>query len=103
MMRFATAIRERLGIDTCVVHPTQFAAACDKDGACVASGPFTPQPRISTGAGDHFNAGFCAGRMGGLSLQQSLQTGVATSGYYVRHAQSPSRAQLIEFLKSLGC
>ncbi len=103
MMRFATAIRERLQIDTCVVHPTQFAAACDASGACVASGPFTAQPKISTGAGDHFNAGFCAGRLAGLNLQQSLQTGVATSGYYVRNAQSPDRAQLIEFLQTLGC
>jgi hypothetical protein len=27
--------------------------------------------------------------------------GVATSGYYVRNAQSPTREQLVEFLSSL--
>ena len=42
------------------------------------------QPKISTGAGDHFNAGFCLGRVLGFWLAESLCAGVATSGYYVR-------------------
>jgi sugar/nucleoside kinase (ribokinase family) len=59
------------------------------------------EPKISTGAGDHFNAGFCLGRVLGLSLEESLCTGVGTSGYYVRTAISPTAAQLAEFIANL--
>ena len=61
-------------------------------------GPFTDNPLISTGAGDHFNAGFCLGKLLGLPDDQAATAAVGTSGYYVRHAASPSLAQLAEFL-----
>ncbi len=99
--KLAADIRAKLGIHTCVVHPVAFAAAADATGAVCVPGPFTPKPKISTGAGDHFNAGFCVGRILGLDLAQALQTGVGTSGYYVRNAASPSVEQLAKFLKSL--
>jgi sugar/nucleoside kinase (ribokinase family) len=101
MMDLAAAIREKLGISVCVVHPTYFAAAADANGTAVAAGPYTANPKISTGAGDHFNSGFCLGQLLGLNLAESLQTGVGVSGYYVRTAVSPSREQLAEFLGGL--
>ncbi len=97
----AALIRDALRIDTVVIHPTQFAAAADASGATHVVGPFTPKPKITTGAGDHFNAGFCIGRLLGLDLAASLQTGVATSGYYVRNAKSPRLEDLRKFLKTL--
>jgi sugar/nucleoside kinase (ribokinase family) len=97
----ARGIREALGISICVVHPTAFATAANAQETAVAPGPYTPNPKISTGAGDHFNAGFCIGQIAGLSLEESLQIGVATSGYYVRNASSPGRLQLVEFLREL--
>ncbi len=101
MMDTASAIRQKLNVQICVVHPTQFAAAADENGTAVASGPYTAKPKISTGAGDHFNSGFCFGRLLGLDIAQSLQCGVGVSGFYVRQAHSPSRAELIDFLSSL--
>jgi sugar/nucleoside kinase (ribokinase family) len=86
--RHAACILEKLQIDTVVIHPTAFAAAADATGATHVAGPFTAKPKITTGAGDHFNAGFCIGRLLGLDLAASLQVGVATSGYYVRQAKS---------------
>ena len=56
---------------------------------------------ISTGGGDHFNAGFCLGKLIGADNEISLQIGVATSGYYVRTAQSPNALELADFLQSL--
>jgi hypothetical protein len=97
----AAAIREALGIHTVVLHPTSFAAAADPTGATHVVGPFTPKPKITTGAGDHFNAGFCIGRLLDLDLAASLQIGVATSGYYVRNAKSPKLDDLKKFLKTL--
>lgn len=101
VMRQAAAIREVLGIHTVVIHPTSFAAAADATGAAHVLGPFTPKPKITTGAGDHFNAGFCIGRLLGAGLASSLQIGVGTSGYYVRHAKSPRLADLKQFLQTL--
>lgn len=97
----AGAIREKLGISTVVVHPVQFACGADKTGEYSVTGPFTAKPKISTGAGDHFNAGFVIGQLLGLSLAHSLQLAVANSGYYVRHAASPNREQLVRFLQTL--
>ncbi len=97
----ADAIRAKLEIGVVVVHPTRFAAAANADEAVVVDGPFIAQPKISTGAGDHFNAGFCLGQLLGANLQESLQMGVGTSGFYVRSANSPSREELAEFLTSL--
>ncbi len=100
-VEMARSIRAHLGISLCVVHPTAYATAADANGEAVVDGPFTPHPKISTGAGDHFNAGFCVGYLLGGTLEEALQTGVGTSGFYVRNAASPTRAQLAEFLQSL--
>lgn len=97
----AGAIREKLGLHTVVVHPTEFACGADPDGEAFVKGPFTAKPKITTGAGDHFNAGFLIGRLLGLSLAHSLQLAVANSGFYVRHATSPNREQLVRFLQTL--
>ncbi len=97
----AEKIRRALKIDTVVIHPTQFAAAADETGTSHVAGPFTPKPKITTGAGDHFNAGFCVGRLLGMDLRASLQSGVGTSGYYVRNAKSPSVEDLRKFLRTL--
>ena len=47
-------------------------------------------PLITTGAGDHFNAGFMHGRLLGLPPENCLTVGVCTSGHYVRTAHSPT-------------
>ena len=97
----AGAIREKLGLHTVVVHPVQYACGADAEGEVSVEGPYTAKPKISTGAGDHFNTGFLIGRLLGLSLAHSLQLAVATSGYYVRHASSPNRENLVRFLQTL--
>jgi sugar/nucleoside kinase (ribokinase family) len=97
----AVKIREKLGVHTVVIHPVAFAAAADADGSAAVQGPFIEKPKITTGAGDHFNAGFCIGRILGAPVDVSLQIGVGTSGFYVRTAKSPSAADMVEFLRGL--
>jgi hypothetical protein len=55
-------------------------------------------PLITTGAGDHFNAGFSTGQLLGLDPESCLATGVCTSGHYVRTGESPTLAQIETFL-----
>ena len=97
----ARAIRQKMGIYCCVVHPRGGAAAATAQGSARFTGPFVKQPKISTGAGDHFNAGFSMGQVLGFNLEESLCCGVGTSGYYVRNGASPTGIQLAEFMEKL--
>lgn len=102
----AANIRAAMGLRCCVVHPRRAAAGCmiDADGhehRATFLGPFIESPKLSTGAGDNFNAGFCLGLLAGLPLDQMLCAGTATSGFYVRSAHSPALQDLTEFCDAL--
>lgn len=100
LQTLAARIREKLEIDTVVVHPVECAACATPDGTAFASGPLCDDPKITTGAGDHFNSGFVTGRLIGLSPEAALTLAVATSGHYVRTAVSPTLEDLAEFIGS---
>ena len=95
----ADKIRLALKIDIVVIHPREGAVVsyCKKN--VWIDGPFCKQPLYSTGAGDNFNAGFCFGLLLGLNPEESLLTGVYTSGYYVRKGKSPDKYELVKFMK----
>ena len=99
LKKMATDIRRKLEISCVLSHPVDSAACATKDGAWWSEGPFTDNPKITTGAGDHFNAGFCAARLSGFSPLTSLSLATCTSGHYVRTAQSPTTNQVVELLK----
>lgn len=94
----AARIRETLNIDTLVIHPTVDAACATPSGTAYVKGPYCQKPKITTGAGDHFNSGFVTARLIGLSPTAALTLAVATSGFYVRTAVSPSLDELAEFI-----
>jgi len=94
----ATDIRENLQMAAVVVHPKESAACATAAGEAWVPGPYVTKPLITTGAGDHFNAGFMSGRLLGLAPADCLTLGVCTSGHYVRTAQSPSLGDLETFL-----
>ncbi len=98
LRQIAADIRERLKISTVVVHPKESAACATPEGDWWIPGPYVTKPRITTGAGDHFNAGFVFGQLLGLPPEQCLTTGVCTSGHYVRSAESPTVDDLESFL-----
>ncbi len=94
----ATRIAAQWRVGTLVVHPVASALAVTAGQVSIVQGPWTPRPKVTTGAGDHFNSGFCLGKLLGFDNQMSLLAGVAASGIYVRTAQSPTIAELAEFL-----
>lgn len=96
----ASEIHKVLKVDTIVAHPVTCAFGTHGGEVFRVQGPYTAKPKISTGAGDHFNAGFCLGKLLGFDTELALLTGVTTSGYYVRTAKSPSIEDLITMLKS---
>lgn len=96
------SIAERLDIEGVIVHPTDRASAVVEGQYVEVEGPYTPKPRLTTGAGDNFNAGVCLGLALNLPIQDSLTLGVGTSGFYVREGTSPTFDQLRRFLKTHG-
>jgi sugar/nucleoside kinase (ribokinase family) len=96
----ALEINRRVPVNTLVIHPVSYALAAGNGIISLVEGPFTPKPLITTGAGDHFNSGFCLGKLLGLDNAQSVLTGVATSGHYVRTAQSPGIPDLAKMLRA---
>ena len=59
---------------------------------------FCKKPKILTGGGDNFNAGYCYSLFKELNLFQTLLVANAVSGSYVQKGISPSVDDLIEFL-----
>jgi sugar/nucleoside kinase (ribokinase family) len=96
----ALEISRHVPVNTLVVHPVSYALAAGNGAVFLVQGPFTPKPVITTGAGDHFNSGFCLGKLLGLDNAQCVLTGVATSGHYVRTAQSPTIPDLAKLLRA---
>lgn len=95
-------IREAMGIYGVVVHAIKYAGATVGGEHAGIVGPFCPSPKLSTGAGDHFNGGFCGGLLADLPVLDALYAGVGTSGWYVRNGRSPTLEDVVGLLKSWG-
>jgi hypothetical protein len=95
----ATRIAKAMGVYGVVVHAVKCAGAVIDGASAGIDGPYCANPRLSTGAGDHFNGGFASGLLSGLDVRGALYSGVGTSGWYVRNARSPGRADVIGFLR----
>lgn len=92
-------LAQSLGLYSVVVHPTSEAATVIRGEYYHVNGPYTSKPKLTTGAGDNFNAGFCLGQVLDLDPEQCVTLGVATSGFYVREAKSPNLEEVIDFMK----
>ena len=100
LAQLAIEIQKRVAVETLVVHPVAYALTVSNGKADIVEGSVCRKPTITTGAGDHFNSGFCLGRLLGLSNADSLLCGVSTSGHYVRSAESPRVADLSRFMRN---
>jgi len=96
----AAAIRESVEVSCVLIHPLRRSICATEEGAWEVPGPFCAEPKLTTGAGDVFNSGFCHGLLSGLSHQQSLAAGGCASGFYVRNARPATNEELVAFLRS---
>jgi len=98
LMECAIQLREKLGISIVMIHPREFAVAASSTEAVCVDGPVYANPLVTTGAGDHLNAGFCLALLLDFQLEQCARLGVMFSGYYVRSGNSPSIPDIIDYI-----
>lgn len=94
-------IFEKAGIHTLVLHSAKEVAAFTDKETVFTRSFFVSDPKISTGAGDNFNAGFCAAQLLDLDLESSAIFANAVSGYYVRAGTSAQLPAIINFLETI--
>ncbi len=98
VMEAADFLKERTGISGIVVHTLKQACGAVQNERAIVDGPYCSKPRLVTGAGDNFNAGFLLGKLLGFGLEESLLMGTANSGFYVRNARSAGYGELRRFI-----
>ncbi len=91
-------LSHQLGLFCIVIHLVDRACCQHKNFYYEVTGPYCTHPKLTTGAGDNFNAGFLYGIMQNFSFINCLYMGCATSGYYVRNAKSPTISEIIDFI-----
>lgn len=101
-LKQAVRLKETLALAGIVVHSHRFAVAASEDGEALATTFYETHPLKSTGAGDRFNAGYTAGIILGLSVEERLVLANAVAGCYVRSGMSPSLGEVRDFLRNQG-
>ncbi len=94
------ALLKAMGVTELVLHRTRDAVAYSFEGFAGRQTFYCAEPRILTGGGDNFNAGYCFARFLELPLPECLLVANAVSGYYVKNGKSPSRPELAGFLEN---
>ena len=85
--------------DVLTIHRTKDALGYDGVNFEKCDTFFCKEPKILTGGGDNFNAGFCFTLFHNFDLFQSLLVANAVSGSYVKTGISPDVDKLIDFLR----
>ena len=87
------------GVDL-IIHPIDACYLFTKTANYHRKGRVVAKPRVSTGGGDNFNAGYCFGMLQGYAPEVSMELAMATSGAYVQSGKSPRPEDVIGYLKS---
>jgi len=84
-----------------LLHNRTKAIAFSKHEAAEKNSPLIEAPKLLTGAGDNFNAGFCFGQLMDCGLEDSLLLAHLGAAYYIKNGESINRNTLIEELKTV--
>jgi hypothetical protein len=94
LLPYVMKATDLLGAESLIVHDARYSCSAES----LVEGPFTASPAFLTGAGDNFNAGYCFGKIAGLSQVHCLAIANAVSGFYVRNGWSPTMSELRRFM-----
>ncbi len=89
-----------LKIKGLLIHPIGSSYMISSEGIIKEESKIVKEPKLSTGGGDNFNAGFCLGLLLGFDISESMKMAMATSGAYVKDGVSPSLEDTIHYLEN---
>ena len=92
-------IFDSLQLHTLLIHSAKETWAFRHDTQFALQTFYTASPKISTGAGDNFNAGFCTAHLLEFDLPSALLFANAVAGAYVRKGSPPTPEDIISFLE----
>ena len=90
----ASELQRATGLAQVVIHTNREATVATQEGSWSEASLYCEQPVRTTGAGDHFNAGFCFGLLHERSARECLTLASQVVGHFVRCGASPSLALL---------
>jgi len=106
LMSAGEALVERIGVQALVIHSAKACYTFEEGESFMTPTQFNKKPKLLTGGGDNFNAGYAMGRLLELDATKCNILGNSVSSYYISHGDSPTLRQLknhIEiWLKSLA-
>lgn len=88
-----------MNISEVIIHPIVKSAIATEEGLFELPGPYCKKPKLTTGGGDNYNAGYVTGHMNGCDPHECLVTACCNSGFYVRNARPPSVKELVAFMR----
>lgn len=100
IMEDAHAAFDALGIDRFVGHSVTESVAVTDEGSTSVAVPPVESPKLTTSAGDHFNAGIALGFIEGLPDDASVALGNALAREFVRTGETPSYPDIVSAIAS---
>jgi pfkB family carbohydrate kinase len=97
--RMGQKISEKLTINRLILHNSKETLAFNENEITKCSTFFVETPLFSTGAGDHFNAGFCAALLAEFTTFEALKVGNAVAFLYITKAKSPNTNEVFDYLE----
>ncbi|MDR0693111.1 MAG: PfkB family carbohydrate kinase [Puniceicoccales bacterium] len=90
MEEAAKLLRKALEIEVAFIHGVKISSAATGKESAIANKYFVENPKILTGAGDRYNAGFLASYLCNNDINFAINFAAATSAFYVKNMVSPT-------------
>lgn len=91
-------ITDKLNVDILVLHSSERVSVFANGRSAAADCVRVADPKVLTGCGDNFNAGFCLGLLLELPVDTCIKLGSYTAAYYIANAVSPGYEDLIRYI-----
>lgn len=95
-------ILDKLNIKMLVIHSSQLATVFFNGDVITKSCLKISNPKLLTGCGDNFNAGFCLGLLIEIPINLCLELGIYVASYYMISGKSPNFNELVDFISTKG-
>ncbi|MDR1413362.1 MAG: PfkB family carbohydrate kinase [Puniceicoccales bacterium] len=94
LQKAAEFLQKSLGLSVVFIHGNRISVAAAAGQSALASGYFVENPKFSTGAGDHYNAGFLAAYLCDGDINFAANFAAATAAFYVKTGRSPELSDM---------